>query len=420
MAAHALAPCRPPSVVWNPDAVERIREDAIGGLLSLRKRGIEVGGLLLGTISLVDGVEVTRVESVCPISCEHSRGPGFMLSEADREHFTELLAQARSMGDSCVVGYYRSRTDHNRDFNLGAADLELIEAYFSDPSHIFLIVRPWNVRSCQAQLFRWHADQLAVDGEVFELSVSSEQQAPPPVQEPTQDSIQEPAPEPVIAVAPKEPVHVEQRALHAVEEAVAHEKVRQERAVRRELRIWQAATVLFATLAIVAWVAVPAKTNGSERGLVPLATIEPADTPVNADPPVAKAPESDVPLEQIPPPPPPAIQASPAPENPAPDSRAVPDRVVKRAAALEEIVPRVPEGIRNRLLSPLRVIVRVQIDEQGRVVKALPERYDDGLRRYLAQQAADAARATRFQPAQRASGAAAASTETLSFRFEPR
>jgi hypothetical protein len=89
------------------------------------------------------------------------------------------------------------------------------------------------------------------------------------------------------------------------------------------------------------------------------------------------------------------------------------------ARAVREFQPFVSEGIRGRIEERIVVPVTVQIDAAGRVVSASPEGDGDTVYRYLASQAARAAKLWRFEPARSADGTAAASTKTLHFVFTP-
>ncbi len=87
-----------------------------------------------------------------------------------------------------------------------------------------------------------------------------------------------------------------------------------------------------------------------------------------------------------------------APPKPAPPEEPAPDNGAKRAA-IHEVQPSVPAGIRNRLTHQLEIPVIVRINARGTVTSASTSPTGDGLRRYLAQEAVKAARQWRFAPA---------------------
>ena len=115
----------------------------------------------------------------------------------------------------------------------------------------------------------------------------------------------------------------------------------------------------------------------------------------------------------------PAVQAdSDLPNSPnVPASDTLSDNpeepIVQRALALDEVQPVIPDSIRNRISEPITVKVIAQVNQNGRVISAKPAEYAGGLERYLAQQAADAARSVRFRPAMSAAGLPLAASEEL-------
>jgi TonB family protein len=79
--------------------------------------------------------------------------------------------------------------------------------------------------------------------------------------------------------------------------------------------------------------------------------------------------------------------------------------------------PIVAAGIRPRIKGMIPIDVRVRIDERGRVVSATTiTKLTDGLEKYLATRALQAARQWKFQPA-RENGKAVAGTQTIHFVF---
>jgi hypothetical protein len=93
-------------------------------------------------------------------------------------------------------------------------------------------------------------------------------------------------------------------------------------------------------------------------------------------------------------------------------------RAIVPAKVVYEVRPSVPEGIRSRIRGRIVVPVIVEISASGRVVKAIPQGHGDGVYRYLAQRAAAAAKAWRFQPAKGSGGATVPTAKTLYFTFD--
>ncbi len=132
------------SIAFDGEVVERLRQDVLSGFHALRKRGLEVGGILLGRVSRRLPLSI-RVEKIEAIHCEHRFGPAFVLSDSDRAQLESLLERLRQQ-DLSVVGYYRSCT--GREMGLDAADQELIRQFFTDQNHAFLVIRPVSMREC--------------------------------------------------------------------------------------------------------------------------------------------------------------------------------------------------------------------------------------------------------------------------------
>lgn len=156
-----LAPS-PHYYVWSPggkspeirldfDVIDRLNTEVMRGLGAVPRRGAEVGGLLLGSI---DGGErtVVHIRDFEPISCEHKRGPSYLLSENDARGFAESVARWRSDDSRLqVVGFCRS---HTRDgLFLAPEDLELFDRYFDHPSQVVLLIRPFATKVARAGFF---------------------------------------------------------------------------------------------------------------------------------------------------------------------------------------------------------------------------------------------------------------------------
>src|SRR5579872_3762566 len=122
----------PPSYVWEVagkpisiqlsfDVIDRISPDMLRGLGALKRRGAEVGGILLGR---VEGSPPTKVivEDFEPVASEYLTGPSYNLSDKDLVAF-EAAMERRNAEKLSVVGFYRS---HTRDeLYMDDADLAL-------------------------------------------------------------------------------------------------------------------------------------------------------------------------------------------------------------------------------------------------------------------------------------------------------
>lgn len=366
-----------PTVCWSPAAANELRRLAIAGLLALPRRGIETGGLLLGSVTGRPPHHVS-IEDVCEIVTEHRSGPGFMLSLFDHERLRDLLARLRAGGDLCVVGYYRTHTAPGRLAELDQADRELIDMYFSDPSHVFLAVRPWSPTRCAARLYRWAGSEVLATGDPFELGQSTPPVDPPPLP-PRQPLGFTPAPSPYEPPPPEPQPLQPAPSLHS-----------SPRGHRTDPVSWMAALGFVLAMFSLLLADLPRPARTSHVDAAPSLAME------ETTPPPARALPVAAPVQTRPP------------------------AIARKAVAVEPPTPDVPASILNRLEAPIDVPVRLRIDESGSVVSAQTTNHPDGLRRYLAAEAARAARAMRFRPALDAQGHPVPSSAQILVPFIPR
>jgi outer membrane biosynthesis protein TonB len=141
---------KPIAIYFSLDLIDRLERDVIESFKAVTKRGSEIGGVLGGRI--VPGshpaVVIDRFE---PVECDYSRGPLYLLSDADRERLKQALDRVRNGGGVSVAGFFRSNT--RREFALDEEDQALAEEFFSDPNQVFLLVRPFAMKPCTAGFF---------------------------------------------------------------------------------------------------------------------------------------------------------------------------------------------------------------------------------------------------------------------------
>jgi hypothetical protein len=141
------------SIQLSFDVIDRMAADIMKGFWSLPKRGVEIGGILLGRSA---GGECIVIDDYEQVSCEHRRGPSYVLSEPDRRKLEKTLRKGR--GGRQVVGFFRSHT--RLGLYLDQDDTSLIESYFSSPSHVFLLVRPDASGAGVAGFFFWEEGDI--------------------------------------------------------------------------------------------------------------------------------------------------------------------------------------------------------------------------------------------------------------------
>lgn len=140
-------------IVMDFGVVDRISASALRGLGALPRRGIEVGGLLLGQVETGPSGLTVRVENCAEFTSEHLYGPNFQLSPRDRQAFAELAGTFTPQRSPSlfVVGIYRSHT--RGDLELTAEDVELLDSLFPQTYATCLLLRPFAMKPGEAAFF---------------------------------------------------------------------------------------------------------------------------------------------------------------------------------------------------------------------------------------------------------------------------
>ena len=144
------APATLPSYVWQApgkrvsvslslEVVDLLGLEVMEGFRSLPRRGLEVGGFLLGRTRRDGEGIVVEIDKFDPLECEHAVGPSYLLSATDRKALEGQVRSHRSGGALSLVGFYRSHT--RKDFALTMEDADLMSDYFSKPSMVFLLIQ---------------------------------------------------------------------------------------------------------------------------------------------------------------------------------------------------------------------------------------------------------------------------------------
>lgn len=133
---------KPVAVEIRLEVVDRLDREVVQTFRAITSRGSEVGGILLGRLRPQPRATVV-IEDYEPVACDYRRGPLYLLAEADRARLEEALARWKNQParDLSVVGFYRSNT--RKELVLDEEDLALINQYFPDPHHVFLLVKPF-------------------------------------------------------------------------------------------------------------------------------------------------------------------------------------------------------------------------------------------------------------------------------------
>jgi proteasome lid subunit RPN8/RPN11 len=138
------APGKSVVVHLNLDVVDRLSVEVMRGFGAVRKRGAEVGGLLLGTIE--EGFPtLVRVDDFALVPCEYRRGPSYLFTEEDSPAFEQAHARLHP------IGYFRSHT--REGFELSEEDIQLLDHFFPKDSNIALLVRPFAMKTSVGGIF---------------------------------------------------------------------------------------------------------------------------------------------------------------------------------------------------------------------------------------------------------------------------
>ncbi len=149
-------PGRPVVIHLRLDVVDRMAADILRGFGAVPKRGAEVGGILVGTITQGNApgdVSTIRIEDFEAVPCKYVRGPSYLLTEYERMLFDEVCERRgpENGGHTYAVGYYRS---HTRDgLALQTEDIELLDRYFPSPDQVALLVKPYATKPSVAGFF---------------------------------------------------------------------------------------------------------------------------------------------------------------------------------------------------------------------------------------------------------------------------
>jgi hypothetical protein len=204
----------PVDIRISAEALDRILADAFRGMGLLPRRGVEVGGLLLGTVS-AGAAPSLEIEDILAVPIEYAFGPAYRLSENDKEQLREVLRRwERSPGrPAYAIGFYRTQT--REGLSLTAEDLRMFSDYFPDPVSLALLIRPGLGKSEAAIFLRDRGGELKADTSYMEFSIgprspkSPARTRPAATPDATVSSLREPEMEPprppFVNGAPPEP-----------------------------------------------------------------------------------------------------------------------------------------------------------------------------------------------------------------------
>jgi hypothetical protein len=149
--------------VWEPpekrvsieidfDVVDRLGREIERSVSVGARRGVEIGGLLLGWAKPGDRLSV-KIDDFEPVGCSYSSGPSYVLEGEDLERFERRLGEWRERKGRQLraVGFYRVHT--REGLTLAASDRRLLDRCFPEETGIALLIKPVAARAPQAALF---------------------------------------------------------------------------------------------------------------------------------------------------------------------------------------------------------------------------------------------------------------------------
>jgi hypothetical protein len=132
------------TIEYLPAVLEEVRRLAVDGFMAFGHGGLEVGGVLYG---VRDGNRLSVLASA-ELPCEHALGPGFVLSDKDRQALARLLEPPEGLQP---VGWYRAHT--RRGLDLNASDRDLFDQFLAMKKTIGLVLKPAHRGPSSAALY---------------------------------------------------------------------------------------------------------------------------------------------------------------------------------------------------------------------------------------------------------------------------
>ena len=152
-------------IEYSLQVLEELRAYAVDGYNKIPHGGIEVGALLLGSVS----GSTIRISEWRAIECEHARGPGFVLSERDLNGLAQLLETTAAdplLREMTPVGWFHTHT--RTALFLSDEDIAIHDRFFLAPSQFALVLRMSKTQPVQAGFFIRGADG-SMDGSASPL-----------------------------------------------------------------------------------------------------------------------------------------------------------------------------------------------------------------------------------------------------------
>jgi protein TonB len=148
-------------VYFSLDVIDRMEREALEAFKAITRKGSEIGGILLGRTAQA-GKRIITIEEYESIECDYSRGPLYILADADRKRIEQAIGRLKGNGTAAgIVGFFRSNT--RRDIALDDDDLAVMKDYFADPANLCMLVKPFAMKPSTAAFFFWENGQIKGD-----------------------------------------------------------------------------------------------------------------------------------------------------------------------------------------------------------------------------------------------------------------
>jgi len=275
--------------------IEDLGVATIEGLKAVPKRGLEIGGILLGRLDAEQSAIL--IEDFEPVDSEHLHGPSWLLSPKDQSAFHRALNHLRGRSSQLQpVGFYRSQTRDGLSFN--DQDNALVREMFNGEPALCMLVKPSLAEPSVAQIgmitegllqpvavFPFHASVLR-EGDFQIVEGSSRVMEASPVMEDSSPIMEESTP----VMTPEEP-----SPQHALLPFIPRPAGDPEPDLKRPRRIRLTASLLTIAAAILLCGFLVVKYRSSHAP-VPLQAVKSAPAPITA--PIAAPPADNPPPAQ--------------------------------------------------------------------------------------------------------------------------
>src|SRR5215471_7012635 len=192
-------PGKPVTVRLSFDVVSRLEMAVREGFKAIPRRGLETGGLLIGTRRGRGNDVVLEIEDFEAVESEHAAGPSYLLSEADRRRLESRIAARGTSGKKPhVVGFYRSHTRNGLAITM--EDDYVFSNYFRKSSDVFLLIKSNDAAPPTGGFLIREGGRILSDTPYLqftfspEFAVRAERQAPPALPAPALPSPALPTP----------------------------------------------------------------------------------------------------------------------------------------------------------------------------------------------------------------------------------